>query len=251
MRKTTRILVADDSRSMRSLIRTAFPMGSRQIEFIEAADGEEALHVYRSHRCDIALLDVMMPAMDGLTVLSELTRYDEDAFVVMITGDSDPFLADDALAMGAREFVRKPITQRAALGILQAHDARRRPAAVTVVDGTEMGPVTLKFGLDALRIPHRMARATNAHEALYTLGQLRCDIVFVDTRLPGVDGPSAVSQIKSSHPGIYTVMFSDQCTVEAVKRAMEHGADDYLLKSIDLEHLKKMWSRFLKYTDQA
>lgn len=245
LRQTTRILIADDARSMRSLIRSAFPYAHRRLEFHEVSDGEQAVAAYRERRFDIAILDVLMPGLNGLEVLETIRRYDEDAFAVLISGAADSSMERNAAALGARDFVRKPVTHKMALEILHAFDTERRPTSVLVVDRSDIAPVTLKFGLNTLRLPHRMYRAESAQEALHAASRVHFDAVFIDTHLPGTGGLHTLAQIKRLRPNIYAVMFSEDRTAGAVTRARAHGADDYLLKSIDLERLRKMWSRML------
>lgn len=240
----TRILIADDCRSMRGLIRSAFPYAVRRIEFEDAEDGLAAIEAYRTRRFDITVTDVMMPGADGFEVLAALRAYDEDALVTLISGESDPGLATAALDEGAMDFVRKPITQHAALRMLAMLDQKRRPASALVVDGSEMGPVTLKFGLDALHIPHRIYRAADAGEAMQALNRVYFDVAFVDPAVAGGEGMYFLSQIRALRPHIYLVKFSEESTPEAVRAALNHGANDYLLKNISLEHLKKMWGRY-------
>lgn len=244
MIQPTRILIADDARSMRSLIRSAFPYAHRRLEFCDAGDGDEALTAYRERRFDIALIDVMMPGLDGFEVLNALRRYDEDAFVVLITGDSDPAIEEAALAEGAKDFVRKPFTQRAALRMLEMRDSQRRPASVLIADADDMGAITLKFGMDALRIPNRMGRAHSGRELVAALRKVYFDVVFIDLALPGGGGLGLLAQARAQRPGAYVVAFSDDCSLDTVHAARAAGADDYLLKSISLEHLQKMWARF-------
>jgi DNA-binding NtrC family response regulator len=242
--KPVRILVADDARSMRSLIRSAFPFGRRPMEFHDADNGLDALAMYRDRRFDIVILDINMPDLDGLSVLEQLRAYDEDCLVFVVTGDSDPDLATQAISLGARDLFRKPISQQIGLRILHTFDIGRRPAAVLVIDETDVAPVTLKFGLDALRISHRMYRAESVPEALRTLDRVYFDVVFVGIDFNGPKGIGLLAQLKRLHPHVYTVMFTDQCTAELVKLAAANGADDYLLKSIALEHLQRMWDRY-------
>ena len=239
----TRVLIADDARSMRSLIRSAFPYAHRLWELHEVGDGVSAVSAYRERRFDIALVDVMMPELDGFEVLNALRRYDEDAFVVLISGDPDPLMAEAARAEGAKDFVRKPFTQKAALNMLALRDGQRRPASVLIADAEDMGAITLKFGLDTLRVGNRMCRSHSADETMQAIRQVYFDVVFVDISLPG-GGLGLLARIRAQLPNAYIVSFSNEFTLESAQAALSSGADDYLLKNISLEHLKKMWSRF-------
>lgn len=240
-----RILVADDSRSMRQLLRSAFPFVGRPIRFAEASDGQEAAEAYSACRADIVLLDLSMPGTDGLTALRRIRGFDPDAFVIMVSGDDSPESRQLCREAGANSFVRKPISQQVAQRILDAYAGRPgRPASVLAVDRSDLMIVSLKMGMDILRLPNRMCRAHSAGEALMSFGGAHFDLVFVDPCMQEADGLGVVAAMKAMRPSAHVVMFSDESTADAVLRAREVGADDYLLKSVDLEHLRKVWIRF-------
>lgn len=239
------ILVADDSRSMRQLLRSAFPFGGRPLRFVEAANGEEAAEAYSASRPDIVLLDVSMPGTGGIEALKRIRGFDPDAFVIMISGDDSVENRQLCREAGASSFVRKPVSQQVAHRILEAFAGRpQRPASVLAVDRSDLMIVSLKMGMDILRLPHRMCRAHSAGEALMSFGSVHFDLVFVDPQMQEADGLGVVAVMKTMRPSARVVMFSDDPTVDAVRRAREVGADDYLLKSVDLDHLRKVWVRF-------
>jgi CheY-like chemotaxis protein len=66
------VLVADDEAAYRKLIKQALEMAGCQVS--AAADGHEALRLYEHESCDLLLLDVMMPGMDGPATLAALRR---------------------------------------------------------------------------------------------------------------------------------------------------------------------------------
>ncbi len=62
-----RILVADDDRRINELLQDIFAMEGYEV--LSARDGEEAVHILETEEIDLMLLDVMMPGLDGWTVL--------------------------------------------------------------------------------------------------------------------------------------------------------------------------------------
>jgi len=106
------VLLLDDSPTVRSLIKV-FLMG-RSLEFIETTDGHRALHLARLTRIDLAIVDVNMPRMDGLTFV-RLLRNDERELkrrvpVMLLTGERDPELRRQGLLAGADTFLQKPVS---------------------------------------------------------------------------------------------------------------------------------------------
>lgn len=103
-----RLLIADDSALTRTLIRG---MVENDLQVDEASDGKEALAAYRNHHPDIILLDIKMPVMDGLDVITAIrdTHNDADTFIIVLTADDAPHLHNTSLNAGANDFLSKPI----------------------------------------------------------------------------------------------------------------------------------------------
>jgi len=108
--KPSRILVADDSTFMRRLLTQALRDAGFEVVG-EAADGDEALSLYRELRPDAMTLDLAMPGMDGIGVLRALRGERSSLPVVVVSAFSPAHgaRAVDALAEGAFDLVAKPV----------------------------------------------------------------------------------------------------------------------------------------------
>ena len=104
-----RVLVADDNPVSRELIREI--LEDDDCEAIEAGDGREALEKVRSHRPDLALLDIQMPLMDGNAVVRELRADPEFSKlpVVALTAYAMQGDRERAMARGFNAYITKPI----------------------------------------------------------------------------------------------------------------------------------------------
>jgi CheY-like chemotaxis protein len=98
---TLQVLLADDSRTMRALIKGNFIWPGTSFQFIEVDNGVDAVAAYRSRRFDIVLLDIHMPGLDGLRVLSAIRSYDPCALVYMISSDTSMAASGTAQDYGA------------------------------------------------------------------------------------------------------------------------------------------------------
>lgn len=103
------VLVVDDDRSLRTLLR--FAMEEEGYQVAEANNGENCLAQFARLQPDIVLLDAVMPVMDGFTCCSQLRTLPTAEYtpVLMITVLDDQESVDQAFAAGATDYVTKPI----------------------------------------------------------------------------------------------------------------------------------------------
>ena len=107
------ILIVDDSRTMRQVIKKALSLsGLRVGECLEAGNGKEALEVLAHSWVDLILSDIHMPVMDGFGLLQALREEESwhDLPVVMITTEANEQRLQEAMSLGARGYIRKPFT---------------------------------------------------------------------------------------------------------------------------------------------
>ncbi len=103
------ILVVDDEPSFREGLRHALKQEGFLVHL--AADGEEALEVWRAHKPDLVLLDVMLPRMSGIDVCREIRAVDQTP-VIMVSARNEEIDAVVALEVGADDYVAKPYRVR-------------------------------------------------------------------------------------------------------------------------------------------
>jgi two-component system, chemotaxis family, chemotaxis protein CheY len=106
-------LIVDDSSVMRKIVeRSLRQAGIEAIVVHEAGNGIEALELLRSGKMDLILSDINMPAMDGIELLRQIREQNlaPGVPVVMITTESSEEHVRQAIALGARGYIRKPFT---------------------------------------------------------------------------------------------------------------------------------------------
>jgi len=102
-----KILVADDEDPLRTTISAWLTDEGFDVD--QAPDGVEAIKKVQSQDFDIAILDIKMPGANGLEVLRYIKKNSNSTEVVMVTGMSDVSMAVEAMKLGAREYLTKPI----------------------------------------------------------------------------------------------------------------------------------------------
>ena len=105
---TKKILVIDDSASLRQVVGIA--LKGAGYEVIEAADGQQALERLDSNRVHLAICDVNMPVMDGITFVKEVKKRPNHRFlpIIMLTTESRESRKQEGQMAGAKAWVVKP-----------------------------------------------------------------------------------------------------------------------------------------------
>jgi two-component system chemotaxis response regulator CheY len=112
-----RLLVVDDAMLMRKLIRDVAVEAGWEVAG-EAANGREAVELYRALRPDLVTMDVVMPEMTGLEALRQIRADDPEARVVMVTALDQKQTLAESIRDGALDFVVKPFDRQRIAGLL-------------------------------------------------------------------------------------------------------------------------------------
>jgi DNA-binding response OmpR family regulator len=111
------ILVADDQELIRSMLSRSIDKAGFNV--IAVADGQAAIDVYRLEHPSVVISDIQMPKMNGLTLLKEIKKIDERAFVILISGYGNEEILLQALRGGAINFFRKPFNVEEVIDVLR------------------------------------------------------------------------------------------------------------------------------------
>jgi adenylate cyclase len=129
MHSPPRILIVDDNETNRDILQTR--LGTHGYDLVQAADGEEALEVARKSLPDLILLDVMMPKLDGISVVKELKQDSTLRFtpIILVTAKADTRDIVTGLEAGGDDYLTKPFEHaaliarvRSLLRIKELHD---------------------------------------------------------------------------------------------------------------------------------
>ncbi|WP_029110976.1 response regulator transcription factor [Mycobacterium sp. URHD0025] len=173
----TRVLIADDDTVVRDVVRRYLERDGLDVSI--AQDGTEALRLLGSEQIDVAVLDVMMPGSDGLSLCRDLRRdggYSMPVILLTALGEEDDRIA--GLEAGADDYLTKPFSPRELA--LRMRSVLRRSSGLTT-------PVPAELAVDQLRvstaarsvtIAGRTVNLTNREFDLLVFFLTNSDVVF-------------------------------------------------------------------------
>lgn len=130
------VLICDDEKDIRSALRIYLTGAGYDV--LEAEEGREALELISAQEVHLVLLDIMMPVMDGLTVLSDL-RQKSSVPVILLTAKSEDTDKIAGLNLGADDYITKPFNFMEVLAriraVLRRYDrpfVEEKPAVLTI-----------------------------------------------------------------------------------------------------------------------
>ena len=108
------ILVVDDSRIMRNIVKNTFASLKIPCEYLEAEDGKKAFQLLETNNVSLVFLDWNMPEMDGMEFLRKVRRMPDyrDLPIVMVTSEAAKYNVVEALQNGATDYIVKPVREK-------------------------------------------------------------------------------------------------------------------------------------------
>jgi adenylate cyclase len=189
------ILVIDDDQTSRDLI--ADHLRQAGFAIVTAAGGREGLKRATEYRPIAITLDVMMPDMDGWSVLTAL-RTDSVLPNIPVVIVSIVDERRQGMALGAAGYLTKPIDRDKLVDLVQRFRAETGPTRILVVDDDATQRERIRFWLGSQR--WLLAEAENGRSALERLRQdSRPDVILLDLMMPEMDGFEMVAELQR-HP---------------------------------------------------
>ncbi|MBM3904751.1 MAG: response regulator [Thaumarchaeota archaeon] len=105
---SSKILVVDDASFMRTVLKDIIKSNGLATEVLEAGDGVEGVKAYQTSKPNLVTMDVNMPRADGIQALRAIMKIDPTAKVVMVTSVEQKQIVQDAMKLGARDYIVKP-----------------------------------------------------------------------------------------------------------------------------------------------
>ncbi|PKP02546.1 MAG: DNA-binding response regulator [Bacteroidetes bacterium HGW-Bacteroidetes-6] len=170
-KKKGRILLVEDDRTLSTLIRDILEIN--KYEVVLCANGEEGLATFKAQKFDIMLVDIMMPKMDGITMIKEIRRYDQRVPIIIITAKDMKDDKVEGFRAGADDYVVKPFSTDELLlridAILKRVQRAQELLLTTTNEVIEFGNCKLDVGEQNLTIKTKTMHLTRKESDLIRL----------------------------------------------------------------------------------
>lgn len=197
-----------------------------------AADGAAALHLALTQRYDIALLDYMMPGMNGVELYTQLRQTHPEIVAIMITAYAGEDGIEAAYDAGAWQVLRKPLNIASLIPLLD--QAAHRPI-VLVIDDDEAFCKNLWETLG--NYDYRVNLAHTEAEGIRKASDAKYSTAIVDLKLGNGDGRRVIELIRQLRPEARVVLLTG---VQASAAELEVEVDAMCYKPVDMTELLEL-----------
>jgi PAS domain S-box-containing protein len=248
----SRLLVVDDNATNREIVsRQARSWGMQPVAVGLASEALALLDA--REQFDVALLDLVMPEMDGLELAREIRRREIAFPLVLITslgrvppgGSTPDFAAQLSKPLKASQLYEALTlvlggegSEWSPEGAVTRPASQQSPLTILLVEDGAMNQ-TVALGL-LRRLGYRADVAWNGHEAVEALERQPYDVVLMDVHMPELDGLDATRKIRdrwSEGVGPHIIAMTASAMAEDREACLAAGMDDYLAKPIRLDAL--------------
>ena len=188
--RATVLVIDDDATALDLIGRFLTGEGYR---VITAPGGEEGLRLASEHHPDVITLDILMPHMDGWTVLGRLKADPAlaDIPVIVVTMTDDRTMG---YALGAAEFLSKPIERERLGEVLRKYAPDRSDATALVVDDEPSAREMMRRGVEGAG--WKVVEAENGRVALERVAEAVPDLILLDLLMPEMDGFECMDRLR-------------------------------------------------------
>jgi CheY-like chemotaxis protein len=233
------LVVDDDPDTCRNLSDI---LGDVGYQVRTANDGPSALKLIEEHPFDVALLDLKMPGMDGLTLYREIKKRRADTVAIIVTAYAGGGTAEEALAAGAWHVLPKPVDAPKLLGLVD--EALEQPLVMVVDDDPDL----CQNLWDILRERgYRVGLAHDEEQAAKRLKNRAFKVVLIDLKLPKGNGSQVFKLVRNSNPEARTVIITGHRSEmeQMIQRVLKEGADAVCYKPFDIPKLLRTLEGFV------
>ena len=199
MKSKASVLLVDDDKDMTETLSDILTDMGYRVE--TANNGSEAVEKVKTHAFDTVLLDIKMPGINGVETFKKIKKIRPEAVVMLMTAQSVEELVAEALEEGAYGIMYKPIDTKK---LVEFIETTKRGALILFVD-IDL-PTSQKL-VDALKERgYRIAKVRSGEEAKNFVQKTNFDVVFIEVKMPIMNGIETYKALRQIKPDIKVVM---------------------------------------------
>jgi len=229
------ILIVDDDVGICETLSDIMEVKGYHTAF--ALDGYEAIQKVKDVAFDVILMDIKMPGINGVETFKEIKRVRPEIAVVMMTAYAVEDLIGEALREGAYGVLYKPFDMERMIGLLEGI---KGGGFVLVVDDDPNTCTTFKYVLEAKG--YQVGTALSGEEAIEMARESDYDMIFIDMKLPTMNGLQTYLAIREVNPQVVAVMMTAYRREmgDLVEEALKKDAYTCLYKPFDVDQMIKL-----------
>lgn len=229
-----KVLVCDDQKIVREVLSRY--LAKKGYEVVTAREGSECIALVKEQHFDVIFLDIKMPKLDGISVLRELRRLNLKSQIILMSGFQNPEVDRGGGNHEKVQFLAKPFTLESVIAILDAQG--RGSNRILVVDDQDMLREML---CDFLRDKgFEIFEARNGKECVDSTIANKFDAIFMDVRMPEMDGLEALKSLREQGVDAPVFLMSGFGDVASIEDAVKQGAQNFLPKPFKLDRALAM-----------
>ena len=202
-----------------------------------ANNGFEAIDTIKEEFFDIVFMDIKMPVLNGVETYKKIKEINEKIIIIMMTAYAVEDLIQDALKEGAYGVIYKPLDFEKILSLIEESKDTKLGGLILIVDDDPGTCTTLKNILT--KKGYEVGISYTGEDAIAKVQGKLFDIIFIDMKLPTLNGLETYLALKKINPELIAIMITGyhQEMDELVKEAMNNSAYTCLTKPINIEDM--------------
>jgi len=247
------LLVADDNEMNREMLCRRLEKQGYTVASV--CDGQEALELMAIEDFDLILLDIMMPILDGYSVLERMNNDPKLRLipVIVLTAENDASNIIRCIELGANDYLVKPfdmVALRNRIARCLLHKRVREDIAgelnwegegvpdILIVEDDEMSRELLEKRV--ARSGYHVTAVSDGEAAIKAVNERHVDLVLLDIMMPGMSGIDVLEAIRKNTDlnNVQVIMISALDDNESIEKCMQMGAEDFITKPFNALILK-------------
>ena len=249
MKKRANILIVDDNINLSKTM--SLILKRKGYEVTTAPDGPTAIKGIKERPFDLIFMDIKMPLMDGVQTYRKIKKIRPKSIVIMMTAYAVGNLVAEALKEGVYGIIYKPLDIEKMISLIEKSRKKKQGALILLVDDDPGTCTTLKNIL--FKKDYRIGIAHGGEKAITMAQEKTYDIVFIDLKLPTINGLEVYLKIKEINPKLVAIMMTAyrKEMADLVEEALNNDAYACIYKPLDIGKLLMLIEEILERKKKA